>query len=106
MNNVYKGGVFRAIQHIVGGFKTATACTKCPNDIRQKIKVFMEKKTIGKSRDSDHISNNYEYDGQDYVEPSNSMSVSSQNKRQKQGPMDMFVKKPNGSELKEIDNDE
>ena len=43
---VSKGGVYRAKQHLVGGFRNVTACPKCPPTIREEIKNYMHKKAV------------------------------------------------------------
>ncbi|TYK04958.1 hypothetical protein E5676_scaffold143G001770 [Cucumis melo var. makuwa] len=41
---VTKGGVYRLKQHLVGGYRNATACRKCPDHVKEEIKDYMSKK--------------------------------------------------------------
>ncbi|XP_039118761.1 uncharacterized protein LOC120254803 [Dioscorea cayenensis subsp. rotundata] len=40
-DKVTKGGIFRAKQHIVGGFRNTTICQRCPPPMREEIQSFM-----------------------------------------------------------------
>jgi len=39
-----KGGVYRAKQHLAGGYRNAEICSKCPPHIREEIIEYMSKK--------------------------------------------------------------
>jgi hypothetical protein len=43
-NKVTKGGICRAKQHQVGGFKNAIACKKCPPEVKAELAKYMEEK--------------------------------------------------------------
>lgn len=43
-SKVTKGGVYRMKQHLVGGYRNVTACTKCPDHVKEEIKEYMSKK--------------------------------------------------------------
>ncbi|KAA0032567.1 uncharacterized protein E6C27_scaffold43053G00270 [Cucumis melo var. makuwa] len=43
-SKVTKGGVYRLKQHLVGGYRSATACRKCPDHVKEEIKDYMSKK--------------------------------------------------------------
>lgn len=41
---VSKGGIYRAKQHLVGGYRNVIRCPTCPAHVREEIKAFMEGK--------------------------------------------------------------
>ncbi|XP_059633699.1 uncharacterized protein LOC132276330 [Cornus florida] len=41
---VTKGGIYWAKQHLVGGYRNVSACTRCPSSVREEIKEYMSKK--------------------------------------------------------------
>ncbi|KAA0062060.1 hypothetical protein E6C27_scaffold89G004020 [Cucumis melo var. makuwa] len=43
-SKVTKRGVYRLKQHLVGGYRNATACRKCPDHVKEEIKDYMSKK--------------------------------------------------------------
>lgn len=45
-----KGGICRAKQHIVGGFRNAKGCQKCPPHVREEIKDYMLRKVEEKKQ--------------------------------------------------------
>ncbi|KAI7752799.1 hypothetical protein M8C21_021751, partial [Ambrosia artemisiifolia] len=45
---VVKGGVFRLKQHFVGGFRNVTACLRCPDHVREEMRIYMQKKEMSK----------------------------------------------------------
>ncbi|XP_057964619.1 uncharacterized protein LOC131155470 [Malania oleifera] len=69
---VTRGGIFRAKQHIVGGFRNVKECSKCPAHVREEIKEYMLKKDMEKEEnellpDFDDI-NHYGEDEEDEVQ--------------------------------------
>ncbi|KAK6120461.1 hypothetical protein DH2020_045798 [Rehmannia glutinosa] len=44
-----QGGIYRAKQHIVGGFRNVKVCPKCPDHVRELIKDYMTKKIAAKN---------------------------------------------------------
>ncbi|KAM0024561.1 putative transcription factor/ chromatin remodeling BED-type(Zn) family [Helianthus debilis subsp. tardiflorus] len=45
---VVKGGVYRLKQHFVGGFRNVTVCLRCPEHVREEMKIYMQKKEMSK----------------------------------------------------------
>ena len=45
---VTKCGIFRAKQHLVGGFKNTKTCPKYPPSVKQEIGEYMQKKKNGR----------------------------------------------------------
>ncbi|GAB2286270.1 hypothetical protein Dimus_039755 [Dionaea muscipula] len=41
---VTKGGIFRAKQHLAGGYRNARGCPDCPEHVRNDIRDYMSKK--------------------------------------------------------------
>jgi len=41
---ITKGGVYRAKQHLVGGYRNAKVCPKCPSHVKEEIREYMSKK--------------------------------------------------------------
>ncbi|KAF2300711.1 hypothetical protein GH714_015284 [Hevea brasiliensis] len=50
-SKVTKGGIFRAKQHLVGGFRNATMCKKCPTHVREELQEYMQQKASAKTLD-------------------------------------------------------
>ncbi|KAF2309358.1 hypothetical protein GH714_001722 [Hevea brasiliensis] len=51
-SKVTKGGIFRAKQHLVGGFRNATMCKKCPTHVREELQEYMQQKASAKTLDN------------------------------------------------------
>ncbi|KAK4423958.1 hypothetical protein Salat_1978700 [Sesamum alatum] len=43
-SNVYKEGITRLKQHLIGGYRNAIICPKCPEHVKEEIKNFQQKK--------------------------------------------------------------
>lgn len=56
---ISKGGVYRAKQHLVGGFRNVTGCVKCPPVVHKEIKNFMLKKKAASSGRKESGSSNF-----------------------------------------------
>ncbi|XP_020082516.1 uncharacterized protein LOC109706122 [Ananas comosus] len=107
---VTRGGIYRAKQHIVGGFRNAKACGTCPPHVREEIKDFMTKKVAEKQQnefmpdfeDVDHFDDNEEEDdvaelsakGKRIQSKSSGCSIgsskSAHKKPRQKGPMDLY----------------
>ncbi|XP_020090213.1 uncharacterized protein LOC109711517 isoform X2 [Ananas comosus] len=107
---VTKGGIYRAKQHIVGGFRNAKACSRCPPHVREEIKDFMIKKISEKEQsdfipDFEDIDNLNDNDEENDVEELNSegkrmqskssgcsvgSSKSAKKKLRQKGPLDLY----------------
>ena len=53
---ITKGGIYKAKQHLTGGYQNTKACKKCPPAIREEIKEYMSRK-IEEKRQIDQFSN-------------------------------------------------
>lgn len=72
-NEVKNGGVLRMKQHLVGGYRNAKACRRCPPEVKEEIKQYMLKKTEAKNQnisipDFDDVMNDEDYDLDDLEE--------------------------------------
>ncbi|TYK26052.1 hypothetical protein E5676_scaffold1185G00050 [Cucumis melo var. makuwa] len=96
-SKVTKGGVYRLKQHLVGGYRNAIACKKCPDHVKEEIRDYMSKKKEIKEQRNLIV----DIDVQDYGmedEDEGSISVnnratssgSSLKKPRQKGPMDAF----------------
>ncbi|TYK16403.1 uncharacterized protein E5676_scaffold21G001980 [Cucumis melo var. makuwa] len=96
-SKVTKGGVYRLKQHLVGGYRNATACRKCPDHVKEEIKDYMSKKKEIKEQRNLIV----DIDVQDYgIEDEDEGSISVNNratssgsslkKPRQKGPMDAF----------------
>ncbi|XP_019238707.1 PREDICTED: uncharacterized protein LOC109218776 [Nicotiana attenuata] len=43
-NKITTGGIYRFKYHLIGGDRNVTSCPKCPPEVREEIKNFVEKK--------------------------------------------------------------
>ncbi|KAL8532011.1 hypothetical protein ACS0TY_008567 [Phlomoides rotata] len=107
-NKVYKGGIFRAKQHLAGNYRNAAKCTKVPAPVHEEIKAYMDSNNTKKSRTSNLLFHDHDQvldfldDGEKSMpNEASTMDMSSQSKKQKKGPMDMFVQKSVGPRVKE-----
>ncbi|XP_039127447.1 uncharacterized protein LOC120263558 isoform X1 [Dioscorea cayenensis subsp. rotundata] len=103
-NKVTKGEIFRAKQHIVGGFRNTTICQRCPPPVREEIQSFMiNKVNASKMLEGNFLDNIIEEDAfggdeEDADERTIMMSshqgsskILNAKKRQRQkGPMDLY----------------
>ncbi|KAK1419670.1 hypothetical protein QVD17_28923 [Tagetes erecta] len=48
-NKVSKGGIKEGKKHQIGGFRNVTACSLCPQDVKDKLKAFIIKQKSKKS---------------------------------------------------------
>ena len=85
-------------QHLVGGYRNATACRKCPDHVKEEIKDYMSKKKEIKEQRNLIV----DIDVQDYgIEDEDEGSISVNNratssgsslkKPRQKGPMDAFL---------------
>ncbi|XP_059654971.1 uncharacterized protein LOC132301760 [Cornus florida] len=100
---VTKGGIYRAKQHLAGGYRNVSACTRCPSSVREEIKEYMSKKKEEKEQmnllPSDEINFIDGEDEDDVMEVSNqgkrvastgSASVNSSKMQKQKGPIDLY----------------
>ncbi|XP_059658800.1 uncharacterized protein LOC132305137 [Cornus florida] len=100
---VTKGGIYRAKQHLAGGYRNVSACTRCPSSVREEIKEYMSKKKEEKEQmnllPSDEINFIDGEDENDVMEVSNrgkrvasagSASVNSSKMQKQKGPIDLY----------------
>ena len=95
-DKVTKGGIYRHKQHLVGGYRNAKKCTKCPVHVRQEIEDYMN----GKKNQNDRLKMRNEdlyEDFEDIDVEVESRRVGGSNKgrgsakrSKKKGPMDHF----------------
>ncbi|KAG7559540.1 hypothetical protein ISN45_Aa05g011330 [Arabidopsis thaliana x Arabidopsis arenosa] len=92
---VANGGVQRAKQHIVGGFKNVTQCSIVPPNVREEIKDFMLKKAEIKATTQMMPPPSSSYDDYDYEEEEEVEALASKRGqppvKKRKGPMDRFV---------------
>ncbi|KAL8547685.1 hypothetical protein ACS0TY_007126 [Phlomoides rotata] len=99
--NVYKGGIYRAKQHLAGGYRNASVCAKVPALVAQEIKDFMDKKKTATVNPAPPFNPSGNFEDMIYLDnemhqptPNDSSTATpTSNKRQRQGPMDAFIKK-------------
>lgn len=95
---VTKGGIYRAKQHIVGGFRNTKACLKCPSHVRTEIQDFMEKKMSAGNAEKQAFPDFADIDtfGEDEEMDDNGMKITGcgpsgvSKKPRTKGPMDIF----------------
>ncbi|KAL6517164.1 hypothetical protein OROHE_017870 [Orobanche hederae] len=99
---VTKGGIRRAKEHTVGGFRNNKICKQCPPNVREEIAKYMqETQKVNLARVTnpifedvdplDHEQHEYE---EDEMVVSSGASVASKKKRQTvRGPMDLFARR-------------
>ncbi|XP_059661220.1 uncharacterized protein LOC132307463 isoform X3 [Cornus florida] len=102
---VTKGGIYRAKQHLAGGYRNVSACTRCPSSVREEIKEYMSKKKEEKDKmnllPSDDINFIDEEDEDDVMEVKNrgkrvasassgSASVNSSKRQKQKGSIDLY----------------
>ncbi|XP_028082295.1 uncharacterized protein LOC114283626 [Camellia sinensis] len=103
---VSNGGVYRVKQHLAGGFKNVTACSKCPAHVREETREFMSKKKTQKEEmnmlpDFDDMDMEDEDEDDDVVEinvnqrrkltrSSQGSSKSKSKMSKRKGPMDVY----------------
>ncbi|KAL8490386.1 hypothetical protein ACS0TY_025559 [Phlomoides rotata] len=90
--NIFRGGIFRAKQHLAGGYRNAASCKECPSYVREEIQNYINKKlekaglsqiVMSDSEDTDTLDNECE------ELPSLSMCLLPSQKKRRQGTMDM-----------------
>ncbi|XP_059635849.1 uncharacterized protein LOC132278033 [Cornus florida] len=100
---VTKGGIYRAKQHLAGGYRNVSACPRCPSSVREEIKEYMSKKKEEKDQmnllPSDEINFIDGEDEDDIMEVNNrgkrvasagSASVNSSKMQKQKGPIDLY----------------
>ncbi|XP_052208194.1 uncharacterized protein LOC127811998 [Diospyros lotus] len=116
---VTKCGIFRAKQHLVGGFRNTKSCPKCPLSVKEEIEEYMQKKKNNRDERNiasldDDLQFGEVYDDDD-DEPlpqsrkrpnvstgsgSGTGSVGSVKGPTQKGPLDVFLKDPEVNVLK------
>ncbi|XP_049382895.1 uncharacterized protein LOC125847285 [Solanum stenotomum] len=101
------GGINRAKQHLIGNFRNAAKCKKCPEEVREELKNYMEEKKIRNEVYTNEFPKFDEFEYQDNVGGENEVQEinhkirggesfpSGSNKKlaKGKGPMDMFLQK-------------
>ncbi|XP_059632352.1 uncharacterized protein LOC132274986 [Cornus florida] len=100
---VTKGDIYRAKQHLAGGYRNMSACTRCPCSVREEIKEYISKKKEEKEQmnllPSDEINFIDGEDEDDVMEVSNrgkrvanegNASVNSSKMQKQKGPIDLY----------------
>ncbi|KAG5621849.1 hypothetical protein H5410_007067 [Solanum commersonii] len=101
------GGINRAKQHLIGNFRNAMKCKKCPEEVREELKNYMEEKKIRKEVYTNEFPEFDEFEYQDNVGGEDEVQEINHNKRgrgsfpsgfnkklaKEKGPMDMFLQK-------------
>ncbi|XP_070031283.1 uncharacterized protein [Nicotiana tomentosiformis] len=107
-NKITTGGIYRFKFHLIGGDRNVTSCPKCPPEVRDEIKNFVEKKKEQKNQMSHQpLVTNLDDDGDDDIEELSlptkrgrdaiSSSHGSTGTSRTKGPIDCyFPKKPEG----------
>ncbi|XP_075098791.1 uncharacterized protein LOC142175712 [Nicotiana tabacum] len=68
-NKITTGGIYRFKFHLIGGDRNVTSCPKCPPEVRDEIKNFVEKKKEQKNQMSHQpLVTNLDDDGDDDIE--------------------------------------
>ncbi|KAK1407750.1 hypothetical protein QVD17_39376 [Tagetes erecta] len=109
---VTTGGIFRAKLHQVGGNRNARACPKCPNDVKEELKAYIEsqksKKNFDGFNDLDFEQGGFgddEHDEDEVMERPNlqkkrtGINIGGIDKKMKsnvKGPLDLYMKKGKG----------
>ncbi|XP_052178007.1 uncharacterized protein LOC127791885 isoform X2 [Diospyros lotus] len=103
---ITKGGVYRAKQHLVGGYRNAKVCPKCPSHVKEEIREYMSKKLEEKNNsdvipDFDDIDTLGDDDDDEVVfergvkrpmSSSSSQGLTMQQKKQRmKGPLDLLL---------------
>lgn len=101
------GGINRAKQHLIGNFRNAAKCKKCPEEVREELKNYMEEKKIRKEVYTNEFPEFDEFEYQDNVGGEDEVQEINHKKRGRgsfpsgsnkklakgKGPMDMFLQK-------------
>ncbi|XP_059658609.1 uncharacterized protein LOC132304927 [Cornus florida] len=100
---VTKGDIYRAKQHLAGGYRNVSACTRCLSSVREEIKEYMSKKKEEKDQmnllPNDDINFIDGEDEDDVVEVTNwgkrvasagSASVNSSKRQKQKAPIDLY----------------
>ena len=106
---ITKGGIYRAKQHLAGGYRNSKACKKCPPAVREEIKEYMsrkikEKRQIHQFLDYDDVDKDKVEEVQDDVRgkrPMEQPSKTAMSKRPRQkGTMDFYMTQVQKQSLK------
>lgn len=100
------GGINREKQHLIGDFRNAAKCTKCPQEVQEELENYMEEKKIRKEVYTNEFSEFDEFDYQDNVGGEDVHEIihkkrsggsfprgSSKKLTKEKGPMDVFLQK-------------
>ncbi|XP_059670904.1 uncharacterized protein LOC132316448 [Cornus florida] len=99
------GGIYRAKQHIVGGYRNVQACKKCPEHVKEEIREYTSKKKEEKEHtnllsDFDDMDDQDEDDvtiidvkGKRVASGTGSSNIQSKKQKQK-GPIDLYFTPP------------
>ena len=113
---VTKGGIFRAKQHLVGGFRNTKECPKCPPSVKEEIREYMQKKkNIRDERNMTPLDDDLQF-GEGYDDDDDELSPQSRKRPNlstgsgsgtgsvkgptQKGPFDIFFKDPEVNVLK------
>lgn len=101
-NKITTGGIYRFKYHLIGGDRNVTSCPKCPPDVREEIKNFVEKKKEIKSQMVHQpMVNNLDDDDDDDDEelslPTKRGRDGSSHGSSTKGPMDCYFSKKQGA---------
>uniref|UniRef100_A0A1S4DHB6 BED-type domain-containing protein n=1 Tax=Nicotiana tabacum TaxID=4097 RepID=A0A1S4DHB6_TOBAC len=115
-NKITTGGIYRFKYHLIGSDRNVTSCSKCPSEVREEIKNFVEKKKKQKNQMSHQpMVTNLDDDDDDIEElllptKRGRDAISSSHGSSTKGPIDCyFPKKPEaksrGKDVQEIAKD-
>ncbi|XP_059650757.1 uncharacterized protein LOC132296590 [Cornus florida] len=102
---VMKGGIYRAKQHIIRGYRNVQACKKCPEHVKEEIREYMSKKKEEKEHTNllpgfDDMDDQDENDvtiidvkGKRVASGTGSNNIQSKKQKQK-GPIDLYFTRP------------
>ncbi|KAF2292499.1 hypothetical protein GH714_024588 [Hevea brasiliensis] len=99
-SKVTKGGIFRAKQHLVGGFRNATMCKKCPTHVREELQEYMQQKASAKTldklpdyQDVEILGDNEDEDDVGTILRGSKGNSKVQKKARTKGPIDLYFAK-------------
>ncbi|KAI7728266.1 hypothetical protein M8C21_020908 [Ambrosia artemisiifolia] len=120
-SKVTRGGIYRAKQHQIGGHRNAKACSKCPQNVKDELRAYVEiqksKKNLDGFHDLDFEQGGFgddEEDEDEVMEIPNvqkkrtGINIGGVDKRKKsnvKGPLDLFMSKGKGKFVQTSIND-
>ncbi|XP_070008994.1 uncharacterized protein [Nicotiana sylvestris] len=102
-NKITTGGIYRFKYHLIGGDRNVTSCPKCPPEVREEIKNFVEKKKEQKNQmvHQPMVANLDDDDDDDDIEelslPTKRGRDGSSHGSSTKGPMDCYFSKKPGA---------